>query len=199
MNINIPFNDTTVTLIGIGLIIAGVFSCFSGQRIFALFLALSGFVVGFSAGLSLTQNSPQQTMLFISAALGILGALIFIVLYGIGVIVAGVVLGLFVGWFLGTSLGFGTSLLIFGMIICALIGGVAGQVVGRIIIVAATALVGAGMMIYGALLLLGYVRVVQQGPNYVAILNTNVVSPVVLVVILGVLGLVGMASQLRRR
>jgi hypothetical protein len=86
------------------LFLAGAVSCFAGYRLFKLVLGIYGFILG--AGLASSAMSASNTIGMIAAALagGIVGALILVFAYFIGIALVGAGLGALVlhfGWHYG--------------------------------------------------------------------------------------------------
>ena len=136
------------------LFLAGAVSCFAGYRLFKLVLGIYGFILG--AGLASSAMSASNTIGMIAAALagGIVGALILVFAYFIGIALVGAGLGALVlhfGWSYVRT-GDPPALAVIGM---ALLGAIAAMVLQRYVIVMSTAFGGAWTMILGALALAG--------------------------------------------
>src|SRR3954468_3614450 len=87
------------------LLVGGVISCFAGYRVFRVVLGIYGFILGalFASGIA----GPENTMWMIGAALvgGLLGALILIAAYFVGVALLGAGIGALAASLIWASLG----------------------------------------------------------------------------------------------
>jgi Domain of unknown function (DUF4203) len=136
------------------LFLGGAVSCFAGYRLFKLVLAIYGFILG--AGLASSAMGASNTVGMIIAALagGIVGALILVFAYFIGIALVGAGLGallLHFGWGYVRT-GDPPALAVIAM---ALVGAISAMVLQRYVIVVATAFGGAWTMILGGLALAG--------------------------------------------
>jgi hypothetical protein len=73
--------------------IVGIIFLTSGRRLFWLFVACAGFILGFEYGGNLTGIQDQWIILIIAVCTGLVGALVAIFLQGIAVGVAGFLIG----------------------------------------------------------------------------------------------------------
>jgi hypothetical protein len=136
------------------LFLAGAVSCFAGYRLFKLVLGIYGFILG--AGLASSAMGASNTVGMIAAALagGIVGALILVFAYFIGIALVGAGLGALVlqfGWSYVRA-GDPPAWAVIGM---ALVGAIGAMVLQRYVIVVSTAFGGAWTMILGGLALAG--------------------------------------------
>jgi len=136
------------------LFLAGAVSCFAGYRLFKLVLGIYGFILG--AGLASSAMGASNTVGMIAAALagGIVGALILVFAYFIGIALVGAGLGALVlhsGW----SYVRGGDPPALAVIVMALLGAIGAMVLQRYVIVVSTAFGGAWTMILGGLALGG--------------------------------------------
>jgi hypothetical protein len=74
-------------------LVVGIIFLTSGRRLFWLFAACAGFILGFEYGGNLTGIQDQWIILIIAVCTGLVGALIAIFLQGIAVGVAGFLIG----------------------------------------------------------------------------------------------------------
>jgi hypothetical protein len=128
------------------LFLAGAVSCLAGYRLFKLVLGIYGFILG--AGLASSAMGASNTVGMIAAALagGIVGALILVFAYFIGIALVGAGLGALVlhfGWSYMRP-GDPPALAVIGM---ALVGAIGAMVLQRYVIVVSTAFGGAWTMI----------------------------------------------------
>jgi hypothetical protein len=179
------------------LFLAGAVSCLAGYRLFKLVLGIYGFILG--AGLASSAMGASNTVGMIAAALagGIVGALILVFAYFIGIALVGAGLGALVLHFGWSYLRAGDppALAVIGM---ALVGAVVAMVLQRYVIVVSTAFGGAWTMILGGLALAGERVAARPAPSQsVWILYPTAASAARWVPIAWVaLGVVGAAVQL---
>jgi len=135
------------------LLIGGVIACFAGYRVFRVVLGIYGFILGalFASG----AMGTEHTMWMIGAALagGIVGALILIAAYFVGVALLGAGIGALAVSVIWAWLGREPGALI--VIVFAIAGALAALALQRYVIVGATAFGGAWTIIVGALALAG--------------------------------------------
>ena len=134
------------------LLAGGVLSCFAGYRIFRIVLGIYGFILG--ALLASSAMGTDQTFWMIVAALtgGLIGALILILAYFVGVALLGAGIGAFAANLLWAS--FGGEPHVFMVIVFAISGALAALALQRYVIIGATAFGGAWTAIVGGLALL---------------------------------------------
>ncbi len=135
------------------LLIGGLVACFAGYRVFRIVLGIYGFILGalFASG----AMGTEHTMWMIVAALagGVVGALIMIAAYFVGVALVGAGIGALVASLIWAWLGREPSAaVVIGFSIAGALGALAVQ---RYVIVGATAFGGAWTILVGALALAG--------------------------------------------
>lgn len=135
------------------LLVGGVISCFAGYRVFRVVLGIYGFILG--ALLASSAMGTEHTVWMIGAALagGIIGALILIAAYFVGVALLGAGIGALAASLIWTSLGREPHALV--IILFAIAGALGALALQRLVIVGATAFGGAWTIIVGALALAG--------------------------------------------
>ena len=135
------------------LVAGGLLSCFAGYRVFRVVLAFFGFVVG--ALLTSSFMGTEQTMYMIVGALvgGIIGALILMAAYFVGVALIGAGAGALVVNVIWASLGREPHIVI--VILFAIAGALGALALQRYVIIVATGFGGAWTAIVGALALMG--------------------------------------------
>jgi len=136
------------------LAIGGFLSCFFGHRLFRLVLGLYGFILGASQATSMMAASSTWTLVVAALAGGVVGAILMIAAYflGVGLLGAGLAaLALNAVWhFIG-----GEPPTVVLVIVCVL-GALLALSVARYVIVFGTALAGSWTLIIGVLALLGH-------------------------------------------
>jgi hypothetical protein len=135
------------------LLIGGIVACFAGYRVFRIVLGIYGFILGalFASG----AMGTEHTMWMIAAALagGVVGALIMIAAYFVGVALVGAGVGALVASLIWSWLGREPSAaVVIGFSIAGALGALAVQ---RFVIIGATAFGGAWTILVGALALAG--------------------------------------------
>ncbi|HXG54268.1 MAG TPA: DUF4203 domain-containing protein [Vicinamibacterales bacterium] len=135
------------------LLLGGLLSCFAGYRIFRVVLAIYGFILG--ALLATSVVGTEHTMWMLGAALGggIVGALILIWAYFIGVALIGAGLGAMAVNLLWAATGGDPHIAV--VITVAILGALAALALQRYVIVVATAFAGAQTVVVGAVALMG--------------------------------------------
>ena len=135
------------------LVIGGLLSCFAGYRIFRVVLGIYGFILGaLSASAAM---GTEHTAWMIAAALagGVVGALILIAAYFVGVALLGAGVGALAASLIWASLGREPGALV--VIIFAIAGALGALALQRYVIIGATAFGGAWTIVVGALALSG--------------------------------------------
>jgi hypothetical protein len=135
------------------LVLGGLLSCFAGYRVFRVVLGFFGFVLG--ALLTSSIMGTDQTMWMIVAALvgGIVGALILVAAYFVGVALIGAGAGALLVNLIWASLGREPHIVV--VILFAIAGALAALALQRYVIIVATGFGGAWTTIVGALALMG--------------------------------------------
>ena len=135
------------------LLVGGLISCFAGYRVFRFVLGFFGFVLG--ALLASSVMGTEETLWMIGAAIagGIVGSLILIAAYFVGVALIGAGVGALSVNLIWASLGREPHIVI--VILFAIAGALAELALQRYVIIVSTAFGGAWTAIVGALALLG--------------------------------------------
>ena len=135
------------------LLVGGLISCFAGYRVFRIVLGIYGFILG--ALLASSAMGTEHTMWMVLAALagGIVGALILIAAYFVGVALLGAGIGALACSLIWAALGREPHAIV--VIVFAVAGALAALALQRYVIVGATAFGGAWTTMVGALALAG--------------------------------------------
>ena len=135
------------------LLVGGLISCFAGYRVFRIVLGIYGFILG--ALLASGMAGPENTFWMIVAALGggLVGALILIAAYFVGVALLGAGIGALTASLIWASLGREPGAIV--VIIFAIIGALGALALQRYVIIGATTFGGAWTIVVGALALTG--------------------------------------------
>jgi hypothetical protein len=136
------------------LIVGGALACFAGYRLFRLVLGLYGFVLG--AMLASSVTGVTNTVGMVAAALvgGMVGALILVFAYFVGIALVGAGLGALVTHLLWTRSAAGDppALLVVGV---SIVGAAAAMLLQRYVIILGTSFGGAWTLIVGVATSLG--------------------------------------------
>jgi hypothetical protein len=135
------------------LLIGGVISCFAGYRVFRIVLGIYGFILGalFASGAMGTEHTTW--MIVAALAGGVVGALILIAAYFVGVALLGAGIGALAASLIWAALGREPGALV--VILFSIAGALGALALQRYVIVGATAFGGAWTIIVGALALSG--------------------------------------------
>jgi hypothetical protein len=135
------------------LVAGGLVSCFAGYRVFRFVLAFFGFIFGALAASS--AMGADQTLWMIGAAIvgGLLGALILVLAYFVGVALIGAGIGAGVAMAIWAALGREPGIV--AVVILSVLGALAALALQRYVIIVSTAFGGAQTAIVGGAALLG--------------------------------------------
>jgi hypothetical protein len=131
----------------------GIISCFFGYRLFRTVLAIFGFILGALAASSLFGISQTGLMVVAAVVGGLLGALVLIAAYFVGVALVGAGLGAVIA-----NLAFAAGdrdPSVFIVVLFSIAGAVGATYLQRYFIIVGTAFGGAWTMIVGAMALVG--------------------------------------------
>ena len=147
-------------------LVIGLAMTFFGFRLFRAFLAISGFALGASLGLSIGSTMMPATAWVLAVVLGLMGALVLWALFRIGALLAGAALGAAVAQAAVVSVpGAANSewqwlFLLAGLVV----GAILGWRLQRPLIIIATAFSGAWASMVGLAMLLGRATPQQAVP-----------------------------------
>jgi hypothetical protein len=131
----------------------GVLACFMGYRIFRIVLGVYGFILGALIATSVMAPSDTFATLLVALAGGLLGAVILVAAYFVGVAFLGAALAALLVHLVWSQLGREPHPLV--IIIACVLGALAAMALQRLVIVFSTAFGGAWTMLAGALALMG--------------------------------------------
>jgi uncharacterized protein DUF4203 len=135
------------------LLVGGVLSCFAGNRLFKITLAIYGFIFGAMIASSTMGVSNTTGMIVAAVVGGIVGAVILVLAYFVGIALIGAGLGAAVA-----HLGWGAIRTgdppVVAVIVLAILGAIGAMLLQRYVIIVATAFGGAWTLIVGALALM---------------------------------------------
>jgi hypothetical protein len=177
------------------LLIGGLLACFAGYRIFRIVLGIYGFIGG--ALLASNIVGTENTMVMIGAAIagGLIGALILIAAYFIGVALIGAGLGAVVANLIWAAIGGEPHIAI--VIVLAIAGALAALALQRYVIIVATAFGGAQTVVVGAAALMGNRMASEVAEAVYSVYPLNPMPGTVIDAAAAfVLGIAGLAVQL---
>jgi hypothetical protein len=131
----------------------GIIACFAGYRVFRIVLGIYGFILGALFASSAMGTEHTTWMIVAALAGGVVGALILIAAYFVGVALLGAGIGALVASLVWASLGREPGAL--AVILFSIAGALGALALQRYVIIGATAFGGAWTIIVGALALLG--------------------------------------------
>ena len=135
------------------LVLGGLLSCFAGYRVFRIVLGLYGFILGALLASSLMGTDQKMWMVVAAIGGGVVGALVLIGAYFIGVALIGGAFGALAANVLWAA--FGSEPHLFMVIIFSISGALGALALQRYVIIVSTAFGGAWTTIVGALALSG--------------------------------------------
>jgi hypothetical protein len=142
--------------VAILLILGGALACFAGYRLFKTVLAIYGFLLGAMIASSAMGATNTAGMVIAALVGGVIGALILVFAYFVGVALVGAGLGalvVHVGWTHLASRGGDPPVAL--VIVFSVLGAVGAMLLQRYVIVVGTAFGGAWTILVGALALAG--------------------------------------------
>lgn len=187
---------TSGLLVALLSIVLGLLNCFFGYRIFRALLALYGLILGVLVGAALAGNvTDGETLWVIVGAIagGLVGAVLFVLLYFVGVFLVGAAGGVSLATLIGGILGIDMPTLV--IIILAVVVGIIALILQRAVLILATAFSGAWLVVSGAAALItgtepAFTNVFQRAAEG----TTNTYSLIVIAAWL-VLGIAGTIVQ----
>jgi hypothetical protein len=180
------------------LVLGGAVACFAGYRLFRIVLGIYGFILGAMLVSSTMAASNTMGMVIAAVAGGIVGALILVFAYFIGIALVGAGLGALIAhtaWGQAAS-GDPPAMVV---ILLAIFGALGAMVLQRYVIIVATAFGGAWTTIVGALAAAGdrdAARAASAGSVWILYPLTPAPGQRWVPIAWVVLGLIGLGVQL---
>lgn len=137
------------------LLIAGFVLCFAGYKVFRSALSLVGFLAGFSLGygISFAWFGLQMVLaLIVGLVGGLIGAVVTGLVYAVGVFLLGAAFGVLLGAGVSTAVPVEPAITV---IVCGLICGILALFVQRLLVIIASAGVGAALIVTGLSAVIG--------------------------------------------
>lgn len=135
------------------LLVGGLLACFAGYRVFRVVLGIYGFILGALLATSIVGSDNTMWTVLASIGGGIVGALLLIAAYFVGVALIGAGLGAMVANMIWAAVGGEPHVLV--VIALAIAGALAALALQRYVIIVATAFGGAQTVVVGAAALMG--------------------------------------------
>ena len=135
------------------LLLGGLLACFAGYRIFRIVLAIYGFILGALLATSIVGTENTWWAIGASIGGGLVGALVLIAAYFVGVALIGAGLGAMLANLIWAGLGREPHVLV--VIALAIAGALAALALQRYVIIIATAFGGAQTVVVGVAALMG--------------------------------------------
>jgi uncharacterized protein DUF4203 len=132
------------------LLLGGVIVCFFGRRMFRVSLAIVGFVIGAGAASSVFGVSDRLPMMIAGIVVGLIGAGILYAAYYVGVALVGAGLGAVVANVAFSMMRTGDPPVLV-IVLYAVAGAVAATYLQRYFVIVGSGVVGALLMIHGAI------------------------------------------------
>lgn len=134
-------------------LIGGAMACFAGFRLFRWVLGINGFIIGALLATSAMSASSMWTLAIAAIVGGLIGAVLMIAAYFVGVAIVGAGVGamaVHLGWSLAHA-----EPPFWAVMIAAILGALGALAITRYMIIVGTAFGGAWMLIIGAMALFG--------------------------------------------
>ena len=135
------------------LLLGGLLACFAGYRVFRIVLGIYGFILGALLASSIVGTEHTLWTIVASLGIGLLGALILIGAYFVGVALIGAGLGAGLANVIWAWVGGEPHVIV--VIVLAIAGALGALALQRYVIIVATAFGGAQTMVVGAAAILG--------------------------------------------
>jgi len=136
------------------LLVSGAVTCFAGYRLFRVVLAIYGFIVGAMLSSSIVGVTNTLGMVVAALAGGVVGALILVLAYFIGIALVGAGLGVLITHVIWSQIA-NEDPAALAIALASTAGAIAAMILQRYVIVVSTAFAGAWTILVGALAIAG--------------------------------------------
>jgi hypothetical protein len=180
------------------LLLSGALTCFAGYRLFRVVLAIYGFILGAMLASSVMGITNSAGMILAALIGGILGAVVLVFAYFVGIALVGAGLGAMIAH-VGWSVMRPGDPPAAAIIVLAIFGAIAAMVLQRYVIIVSTAFGGGWTILVASLALVGdraAARAVASGEVWILYPTTPAPGDRWVPVVWIVLGLIGTAVQL---
>jgi hypothetical protein len=135
---------------GILLVLGGTLACFAGHRLFRIVLGIYGFIFGAMLASSVMGASNTVGMVLAALAGGVIGALILVFAYFVGIALVGAGVGALIAHLAWTWMRAGDPPAV-AIVVASISGALGAMLVQRYLVIAATAFGGAWTLVVGGL------------------------------------------------
>jgi hypothetical protein len=135
------------------LLLGGLLACFAGYRIFRIVLGIYGFILGVLLATSIVGTESAAWTVVASIVGGLVGALVLIAAYFVGVALIGAGLGAMAANLFSAAVGREPHVLV--VVVLAIAGALLALALQRYVIIVATSFGGAQTVVVGAAALMG--------------------------------------------
>ena len=136
------------------LLVSGALTCFAGYRLFRVVLAIYGFILGAMLASSIVGVSNTLGMVAAALAGGVVGALILVLAYFIGIALVGAGLGVLVMHVIWGQIANDDPAAL-AIALASMAGALGAMILQRYVIVVSTAFAGAWTILVGAIAMAG--------------------------------------------
>jgi Domain of unknown function (DUF4203) len=133
----------------ITLMVGGALACFAGYRLFRIVLGLYGFILGAMVASSMMGVNNAAAMLIGAVVGGLIGAVVLVFAYIVGIALAGAGLGAAIAHLAWTQFAADDPPML-ALVVPAIAGAIAAMLVQRYMIIVCTAFGGAWTIVIGA-------------------------------------------------
>jgi hypothetical protein len=130
------------------ILLGGTLACFAGYRLFRIVLGITGFIVGAMMASSIFGSGSSMAMLIAALAGGLVGSIVLVLAYFVGIALIGAGLGALLGTAVWSWISPADPPVI-AIIVVSIAGSIGAMMLQRYVIIAGTALGGAWMMAAG--------------------------------------------------
>ena len=148
---------------GVVLVLSGALTCFAGYRLFRIVLAIYGFILGSMMASSMMAASNTTGMIVAAVVGGLVGAVILVFAYFVGVALVGAGLAALIGHMVWTRVATGDPPAV-AVIVVSIFGAIIATMLQRYVIVVGTAFGGAWTLVVGAIAAAGGAAAIRTGP-----------------------------------
>lgn len=131
------------------LVAGGALACFAGYRLFRIVFGIYGFFLGAMLASSIVGVSNAVGMVAAALLGGLVGALVLVLAYFVGIALVGAALGVLVAHVVWGQVATGDPPAL-AIVVASILGAIGAMVLQRYVIVVATAFAGAWTIIVGA-------------------------------------------------
>ncbi len=131
------------------LLLGGVLACFAGHRLFRIVLGIYGFIIGAMVASSVVGVNSQTAMLVAAGVGGLIGSVVMVFAWFVGVSLVGAGLGVLVAHLVWSQLASGDPPAV-AIIAVAVAGAIGAMFIQKYVIVVGTAFAGAWTILLSA-------------------------------------------------